>query len=42
MQALLDTRGLTLTHDIGEEDPPDSPFTRDEFCALLTKIRDEA
>ena len=41
MQALKDTRGLVITHDIGEEDPPDSPFTQREFCELLTKIRDE-
>lgn len=40
-QALIDTKGLSLTHDIGEEDEPGSPFTQAEFCTLLTKIRDE-
>lgn len=41
MQALKNTRGLELTHNIGEEDLPNSPFTQGEFCKLLTKIRDE-
>jgi hypothetical protein len=40
-KALLDTRGLKLVHETNEPDAPDSPLTKVEFAALLTKIRIE-
>lgn len=42
LEALKRTKGLRIRHETGEEDEPDSPFTKEEFCTLLTKIREEA
>lgn len=39
--ALLDTWGLVLVHETGEEDAPDSPLTKAEFAQLLMRIREE-
>lgn len=39
--ALMATRGLTLAHDVGEPDPPNTSLPRDVFCGILTEIRDD-
>lgn len=41
MNALLATRGLTLTHDLGHPDPPNSSLPTEVFCDILTRIREE-
>lgn len=38
--ALMATRGITLTHTTGEEDPYKTILTTSEFCQILTEIRD--
>lgn len=40
--ALMLTRGKRLYHSIGSNNPSDTILTRDEFCAILTEIRDNA
>ncbi len=37
---LQSTRGMVLTHDTGEPDPPNSSLPREEFCRILTALRD--
>jgi predicted NAD-dependent protein-ADP-ribosyltransferase YbiA (DUF1768 family) len=39
--ALLASKGYVLVHDTGTPDPPDTSLPREEFCRILTKIRDE-
>ena len=38
--ALMSTRGKKLYHSRGESDPFKTILTADEFCAILTEIRD--
>ena len=38
--ALMATRGITLIHTIGEQDPYKTIITPDEFCSILTEIRE--
>lgn len=40
--ALMLTRGKKLYHSIGSNNPYDTILTRDEFCTILTEIRDDA
>lgn len=40
-EALLATKGCTLTHPIGKTDPRITVLTVDEFCSRLTRLRDE-
>ena len=40
MEALLATKELVLTHDLGS--PDDSALPATVFCAILTQIREEA
>jgi len=37
--ALLSTRGTTLTHSCGEEDPFKTILTKYEFCQILTELQ---
>ena len=39
-RALMATRGMTLTHTIGSNDPSLTVLTRREFCGRLEKIRE--
>ena len=41
MAGLLATKGLTLTHDTGTPESPDTSLPATFFCEILTKIRDE-
>ena len=41
MQALIDSAGLVITHNIGTPSPPDSPYSHNDFCAELTEFREE-
>ena len=38
--ALMQTRGMTLTHSSGEKNPFRTILTEDEFCGILMEIRD--
>lgn len=38
--ALMSTRGITLTHTSGEKDPYKTILTEQEFCQILTEMRD--
>lgn len=38
--ALMSTRGITLIHSSGERSPYKTIITEDEFCAILTEMRD--
>ena len=38
--ALMQTRGITLIHSSGEENPYKTILTEQEFCTILTEIRD--
>ena len=38
--ALMQTRGITLTHSSGEENPYKTIITEQEFCQILTEMRD--
>ena len=38
--ALMQTRGITLVHSSGEENPYKTILTEQEFCQILTDIRD--
>lgn len=38
--ALMATRGITLTHTTGEEDSFKTILTNQEFCRILTELRD--
>lgn len=38
--ALMQTRGMTLVHSIGEMNPYKTILTSQEFCGILTEIRD--
>ena len=38
--ALMQTRGITLIHSSGEENPYKTILTKQEFCTILTEIRD--
>lgn len=42
LDALLATEGMTLTHDLGYPDPPNTSLPARVFCEILTKIRNEA
>ena len=42
MTALLATEGMTLTHDLGKPDPPNTSLPAEVFCDILTRIREEA
>ncbi|HEU0051011.1 MAG TPA: hypothetical protein VFQ60_03065 [Patescibacteria group bacterium] len=37
---LHSTRGLTLVHDTGIPDPPNASLPREEFCRILTDLRE--
>ncbi|MGM9804369.1 MAG: hypothetical protein ACI308_09365 [Muribaculaceae bacterium] len=39
--ALMQTRGMTLSHSTGEENPYKTILTPQEFCGILTELRDE-
>lgn len=38
--ALMSTRGVTLIHSSGEKDPYKTILTEQEFCQILTELRD--
>lgn len=38
--ALMQTRGITLIHSSGEENPYKTILTEQEFCTILTEMRD--
>lgn len=38
--ALMQTRGITLTHSSGETNPYKTILTAEEFCSILTEVRD--
>ena len=38
--ALMQTRGITLTHSSGEKSPYKTILTEQEFCQILTEMRD--
>ena len=38
--ALMSTRGITLTHSCGEKDTHETILTEQEFCKILTEMRD--
>lgn len=38
--ALMQTRGITLIHSSGEENPYKTILTKGEFCQILTEMRD--
>ena len=38
--ALMSTRGITLTHSCGEKDTHETILTEQEFCMILTEMRD--
>ena len=38
--ALMQTRGMTLTHSSGEKNPFRTILTEDEFCGILMELRD--
>ena len=38
--ALMQTRGMLLTHSTGEKNPYKTILTPDEFCGILTEMRD--
>lgn len=38
--ALMSTRGITLVHSSGEENPYKTILSKNEFCNILTEIRD--
>ena len=38
--ALMQTRGITLIHSSGEDSPYKTILTKQEFCQILTEIRD--
>lgn len=40
-EALMSTKGRTLLHSNGENDPKKTILTETEFCSILTDIRDE-
>jgi predicted NAD-dependent protein-ADP-ribosyltransferase YbiA (DUF1768 family) len=42
MAALVATKGMTLIHDVGHPDPPNTSLPREVFCDILTRIREEA
>lgn len=42
MDALLATKGMILTHDLGHPDPPNTSLPAKVFCDILTRIREEA
>ena len=41
MMALLATEGMILTHDLGEQEPPNTSLPAKVFCEILSKIREE-
>ncbi len=41
MKALLATKGLTLTHDLGPPENPHTSLPAKVFCDILTRIREE-
>jgi len=41
MDALLATRGMTITHDLGHSAPPNTSLPAKVFCGILTRIREE-
>ena len=41
MDALLATKGMILTHDLGYPDPPNTSLPARVFCDILTRIREE-
>ncbi|MEK7513080.1 MAG: hypothetical protein AAB601_02675 [Patescibacteria group bacterium] len=40
-RALIATEGLTLVHETGDPEHPDTSLPNEAFCTLLTKIREE-
>lgn len=38
--ALMQTRGMTLIHSSGDDNPYKTILTRSEFCGILTELRD--
>ena len=41
MEALLATEGMTLTHNLGHPDPPNTSLPATVLCDILTRIREE-
>lgn len=41
-KALLATEGMTLTHDLGHPESPNTSLPAKVFCEILTRIREEA
>ncbi len=41
MEALLATEGMTLTHNLGHPDPPNTSLPATALCDILTRIREE-
>ena len=39
--ALMSTRGITLTHSTGERNPYKTIITEQEFCGILTELRED-
>ncbi|MEK9158470.1 MAG: hypothetical protein AAB673_00520 [Patescibacteria group bacterium] len=39
--ALLATKGMTLMHDLGRPEPPNTSLPAAVFCDILTRIREE-
>lgn len=42
MRALLATEGMTLTHDLGHPELPNTSLPAKVFCDILTRIREKA
>ncbi|MFA5129726.1 MAG: hypothetical protein WC477_02265 [Patescibacteria group bacterium] len=38
---LYSTRGMKLTHDLGTPESPNTSLPADDFCDILTRLRDE-
>lgn len=41
-KALLATKGMILTHDLGSPEPPNTSLPATVFCDILTRIREES
>jgi predicted NAD-dependent protein-ADP-ribosyltransferase YbiA (DUF1768 family) len=42
MEALLATQGMTIAHDLGRPESPNTSLPAEAFCDILTRIREEA
>lgn len=41
LKALIATKEMTLTHDLGHPEPPNTSLPAKVFCDILTRIREE-